>query len=518
MAQEMARKKFAAPAGMLDEPGMRVQEDIHGHRLIPEQEPYMILLEALSLCAAHPLGSVETPSGQHEDFNYVLLHRKKLRFLLFQDRHLEQVSSDDHIHEHEKWAKWKARVNQQYDPDGDEQDHFAYLDDKVNHRLDALLQAVRLLRSRELDVMHNRRWTSRFLAVTGPDLIMTDMRESNGKFSADRRFFGRGGELIYLMLNRSSRAKSVGVKVASRLLAPTDPMNDIARKLSDPNDNAGSNTRIGYLPCAVHPAYERLAEDWEQLLSLDGLPSAHLFEPLFRITGLNLFVYLAERAQEESNTSVREPILVDMTDGADARLREISKAHLNRHRHEANRAVRSFVEREALADGAWQIAVEQDDPNAAREALKGRFKIKKLEGRPPPVGEQLDDLINDATTRDKNNIHTYLLPLTKGIGLVTARQRVGSWFAMDDSLLFALVVANVSEPMELRHFAKRLYERYGIVIGPEEARQAFDKPEVGIPHFEGNLAALEKRMTRIALTRRLSDDCAFVNNPYRARP
>ena len=56
-------------------------------------------------------------------------------------------------------------------------------------------------------MIHNRRWTSRFLAVTGPDMICSDMREAaNQGWSPDRRFFGRGGELVYLMLNRSRHA------------------------------------------------------------------------------------------------------------------------------------------------------------------------------------------------------------------------------------------------------------------------------------------------------------------------
>lgn len=69
--------------------------------------------------------------------------------------------------------------------------------------------------------------------------------------------------------------------------------------------------------------------------------------------------------------------------------------------------------------------------------------------------------------------------------------------------------------VELRDFVAQLYRRFGIVIGPDEARKAFDRLPVGAQSFEANLMALEARMTRLALTRRLSDDCAFVVNPYR---
>ena len=506
-----------APGSVLDGADMRVQESIHGHRFIPEQEPFMLVLEALAVCAAKPLGSVVPRDGTHEAFEYELPHRRKMRFLLFQDRHLEKISKDDTIHDDAKWSAWKEKVNDHFEPDRDGQDHFAYLDDRFDRRIDSLIQAVGLLQSMELDVVHNRRWTSRFLAVTGPDMICTDMREGpSGGWTADRRFFGRGGELVYLMLNRSQHAQELHRLVQERLLNPGDPMNQIADALSDPNDIRGSTTRIGYLPHPQHPAYDRLAKDWLSILHVDRLPNGHLFEPLFRITGLNLAVYLAERARDEIGAPKAEPIVADLTDGADSQLRQSSKEHLNRHRQAANRAVRAFIERRVQANESWRTAVRLEDSGAAAAALRKLFRLKKSkEGRPPSPQEQLEAFIDQATSRDKNNIHTYFLPLTKGIGLATSRQRIGHWFAIDDRMLFALVMANASRTVELRDFVATLYDRYGMVIGPDEARQAFDRLPVGAQSFEANLMALEARMTRLALTRRLSDDCAFVINPYK---
>lgn len=513
MPKDSLTGNLAAPGTVLQDAGMRVQENIHGHRFVQEQEPYMVVLETLAVCASHPLGTVPRAPGTHEDFSYRLPHREKLRFLLFQDRHLERVVRDASIHDHEKWQVWKDRLNAQFRPNEDPQDHFAHLDQAFGRKIDALLQAVRLLRSMEIDVMHNRRWTSRFLAVTGPELLLTDMRESGGRWSSDRRFFGRAGELVYLMLNRSERAAQLGAQIQSRMLDAQDPMNLIAAKLAGPDTGGASNAQIGYLPLESHPAYDRMARDWEKILRRD-LPNGHLFEPLFRMTGLNLLVYLAERAQDLCGAPAREPIVMDMGNGQDKQLRELSKVHLNRHRHAANRAVRAYIEARTDGDTAWQTAVAHEDASAARQALKRLFNVKALEVSQAAPLKQREALIEDACKRDKNNIHAYLLPLGKGVGLIETRPRVGSWFAMNDAMLFALVMARVEGPVELRHFVRELYESYGIVIGPEEARRAFDRPEVGIQSFEANLAALEQRMTHLALTRRLSDDCAFVTNPY----
>jgi len=502
-----------APGTLLDGADMRVQEQIHGHRFVQEQEPFMIVLETLAVCAAKPLGSVRAREGSHEAFHYTLPHRRKLRFLLFQDRHLEQVARDDSIPDHEKWAVWKARVNDQFDPDHRDHDAFAYLDDIFDRDLEALLQAVQLLRSREIDVMHNRRWTSRFLAVTGPDMICTDMRETRGNWTADRRFFGRGGELVYLMLNRSALAVEVADLIQRRLLNAEDPMNQIARALTDPDGSGESNTHIGYLPFLQLPAYDRMAEDWHSILSCDRLPEGHLFEPLFRVTGLNLLVYLAERAKTEMKALTPVPIVADLTDGGNTHLRVHAKTHLSLHRDTANRTVRAFIERNLADNERWKMAAGREDPGLAKQAIASLFAYKNDDERATAPAKQVEALIDHATRRDKNNAFKYILPLAKGSGIATSRQRVGPWFALDDSLLFALVIANADRTIELRDFVARLYGRYGLVIGPEQARAAFGR--IHAEHYEENLSALETRLTRLALTQRLSDDCAFVTNPYR---
>ena len=494
---------------------MRVQEVIHGHRFIPEQEPFMIVLETLAVCDSVRLGSVVPEENSHELFSYQLPHRRKMRYLLFVDRHLERIACDETIPDSTKWEMWKKLTNEQYDRTHDGQDHFSYLDQVFDRKINSLLQAVRLLRSRELDVLHNRRWTSRFLAVTGPDMICTDMRENaKQNWSADRRFFGRGGELVYLMLNRSSYAAEIGVLVNRRLLNQQDSMNLIAKALCDPHDDKATSTSVGYLPFKNHRAYDRLAKDWKKILTLDRLPEGHLFEPLFRITGLNLVRYLAERCRDETGAERVEPIIADLTDGDDKQLRQSSKEHLNRHRQAANRAVHAYVESLANNDEGWRTAVSHDDPIAAREVIDRLFSYNSSEIQPFTPLNCLEALIAQAKSRDKNNAYKYLLPLVKGIGLATSRSRIGTWFGLDDSMIFALVIANVSRVVELREFIARLYNRYGLVIGPEEARRAFDRLPVGVHSFEANLAALEARMTRLNLTRRLSDDCAFVINPY----
>ena len=516
---------LAPPGDILRSSDMRVQEVMYGHRFTTDQEPYMILLETLTICAEKPLGTVKADRASHEALSYGPKQRQKMRYLVFSDRHLERVAKDDRIPDSKKWESWKKEANERFDPSSsgnDRHDHFKYLDEPFNRDIHALLQAIRILRSQEIDVANQRRWTSRFLAVKGPDMVCDDLRER--VWNRDRRFFARGGELVYLMLNRSNRCDEVRKLIEEKLLDPKSAMNRIARAVSDPeSDPSSGDAGIGYLPLGDHRIYHQMAEDWINILSIDKLPHSHLFEPLFRITGLNLAVYFAQRGREILGAEKQEPIVADAQNGADVQLRESAKDHLIRHRTVANKAVEEFVRQTAEQNG-WSAALNQKSATDARGIidrvfLKGKDERTSAdeEGRHDEPEEQLRKLIKRAQTRDKNNISTFLLPLTKGIGLVTARPGPGTWFALDDAMITALVLANVSDTntVELREFVRRLYCRYRLVIGPDEAKKAFGTPPVGMERFRNNLAALENRMTRLALTRRLSDDCAFVVNPYR---
>lgn len=527
---EAGNTRLNPQGDVLGSSDMRVQEWMYGHRFTTDQEPYMILLETLTICAAKPLGSSMIDGADHETLPYGPLQRRKMRHLVFSDRHLERIVKDDRIHDSKKWDAWKVEANADYQksvkgPDDQIPDHFGYLNDRFDKDIQALIQAVRIMRSQELDVINQRRWTSRFLAVKGPDMICDDICEGseNRDWTRDRRFFARGGELVYLMLNRSSRVRELNSLISQKILNPTSPMNRIAIALSDSeNDHKSGDAEIGYLPWAEHEVYNQMANDWYNVLSIEKLPHSHLFDPLFRLTGLNLVRYFAQTSARDESP---EPIVADVQNGSDVPFRDSARDHFNRYRATANRAIEVFI-RTAIEDAGWDSTVSQKSSKDVSDLIERTF-LRKRESKREWVShildahveaeERLRRMITAAQKRGKNNINTVLVPLTKGIGLVKARPGAGTWFALDDAMITALVLANVSDTntLELREFVRGLYDRYGLVIGPDEARAEFGTPPVGMERFRNNLAALENRMTRLALTRRLSDDCAFVVNPYR---
>ena len=68
--------------------------------------------------------------------------------------------------------------------------------------------------------------------------------------------------------------------------------------------------------------------------------------------------------------------------------------------------------------------------------------------------------------------------------------------------------------MEYKEFLSRLFSRYGLVFGEREAEQVLDSEEFDKKAFQANAERLEQRLGSLGMLRRLSDACAYVQNPY----
>lgn len=71
--------------------------------------------------------------------------------------------------------------------------------------------------------------------------------------------------------------------------------------------------------------------------------------------------------------------------------------------------------------------------------------------------------------------------------------------------------------MDYSEFLDLLYRRYGLVIGEREADQVLSDDEFDRKSFQLNSARLERRLRTLGMLRRLSDACAYVENPLSLR-
>lgn len=90
-------------------------------------------------------------------------------------------------------------------------------------------------------------------------------------------------------------------------------------------------------------------------------------------------------------------------------------------------------------------------------------------------------------------------------------------YAPTDRLLKTLVVANVPARLELGQFLERLYDQYGFVFGDVQAERVLTSAEFDKKAFQANTSRLEQRLGSLGLLRRLSDACAYVENPLGRR-
>lgn len=75
-------------------------------------------------------------------------------------------------------------------------------------------------------------------------------------------------------------------------------------------------------------------------------------------------------------------------------------------------------------------------------------------------------------------------------------------------------MATVRTRMEFREFLGELYRKYGFVIGEHQAREMIAAGDADQKAFVENAARLEQRLGSIGLLKRLSDACAYVENPF----
>jgi len=499
--------------------GLWCEIPIWGLLLYDNQTPWLTLLETLHICFARvshkkSVFPPETSDGEHEWINYEAPLALGLRHLLFEDQHIDEIASSG-AENGTMWSTWIAELGVKPPV------NIAHLR-KTFPQFQDLANAVALLRSGQVDGNNGRRPTSRHLLPLGPSMLFADVKEV--EHTSDRRFMRRNGELIFLMLNRSSLRTEVANLIQSELIGADSPWNRLARKLmgGDAYEDQPRSLNTGFLPLAEHGAYERLAQDWRAILSLKKMPVATSLAPLARLSSFNLLLYIVERAVEvtEGLGGYVPPYVFDMVGNTSGNgLRKLSQNLLQQHRRLMPSATRAFVETYRQSD-EWQ-AIEGSDQASltACNRLQQRFLWKRDIGTDPDAmpspSEQIELLINEVQKSHSHSVSAMYVAHSRQIGAITARAGVGTWYAPNDELIEALVLANVAGPIELDAFLEKLFDRYRIVIGAQEAMRAFDGelPEVDAT-FRENERSFEDRLRMLGFLERKSDDCAFVFNPF----
>jgi hypothetical protein len=487
---------------------MWVDEAIWGHRLYDEQLPWMVFLEFLNVFYHESdKGRALAEIGGLNSLKYRAAHRLYLRNILFNNPQLAEIRLN-YPSDASQWNEWFKRMK---NLPGVNLPRFDYLQ-KHFHSFENFCEVVSLVRTTSLEVDSNKRWSSKFVFPYGRDCLYEDL--DNTASTNDRRFFGRTGEILYLMLCRA-QCKAALLQALKRKLETTDPTwNAIIKCLQPDDDDQVSGERANaFLPYEKHPCYDELAEDWLAILRLN-IPGFDVFPHLVNLVGLHLVKYQLSVSRQALGMTKPLSLVCEVVAPKKTLVREISCDLYQENNLLPAQAVESFISN-IEASEEWQRAIKESGAFEKSKAIlleKARWG-EDYEG--PADAEQLIGALRQAAIkRHRQHVANIHRNYGREIGLVSRRGTIKLRYAPTDALLKTLLFANVEKRVELNQLLQQLHRRYGIVFGDREAEQVLAKDEFDKKAFQANARRLEQRLGSLGLLRRLSDGCAYVVNPY----
>lgn len=490
-------------------PAFWVDEGIWGHRLHDEQSPWLTFLEFLTvLLAEHDAGRAlreERPNS----LSYNPQLQLRLRNLVFNNPHvmtIRAINRPDEV----AWAMWLEKMAET--SGGLDKPDFSYLRERFESFED-FAAVLGFLQGSAIEGSSNKRWSSKFVFPFGRHALYEDVNvKPGGGVSNDRRFFARTGELLYLMLARSSEVDTLRKQLIARFLENPAPYDRMAQALQGERQLAKAERAGAYLPCSRHAIFDRLAQDWLAILNLP-IPAHDAIPHLVAMTGLNIVLYQLDRARELLD---REPIslVCEIVSPQKSIVRDLSADSYQFNNLLPQQAIERFVRRVTETE-AWADALASDEAALnALDILKREFGWPDGDETATEPQGLVDELVGRATVRHKQHVGKIHMTWARAIGLSSRRSSRRVRYAPTDRLLKTLVVACVQERLEFKDFLKLIYERYGFIIGDAQARSFIDAGTADQEDFSDNARRLEERLASLGLLKRLSDSCAYVENPF----
>lgn len=493
-----------------------VDENIWGHRLYDEQLPHLTVLEFLGVLGSNLDKPLRPHEGMGGTVKFQPQRQIRLRGLLFNNPYVETIA-ESALPDEEKWRQWSDKFTQGATGNGDSD--MGYLRQSFSS-FDDFAKAIELLRSSSFEARSNKRWSSKFVFPFGPDALYEDLEiDSRGKMSNDRRFFARTGELLYLMLSRSTNSAKLGDALAKGLFDREAPMNKLARALQGAPQIADDPRPAGYLPEVKNPRFDRICEDWLSILAKD-MPIYDALEHCIAITGLNMLLYFLERAKRVAGDDEPVEIVCEIVSKERTKVRALSGDSYQFNQGLPAKAVRAHVE-SIRQDPKWAQTASVEFPEAERiKLMRERFQWPPTDksddedysGKSPDT--LVAELVGLALARHEQHVGKIHTSWSRAIGLTSRRLSRRTRYAPNDRLLKSIVVAIVDDRMQFDEFLAEANSRYGLVIGDAEGSRLVDAKLVDQEELSENRDNLETRLVGLGLVRRLSDSCSFVENPF----
>lgn len=491
-----------------------VPEAIWGHRL-KEQPLHALLGEFVNMAEGmFRKGQLFEKTTPNQDVKFAARKAKELRIILFQNPTLEQVGEKYKGASDEAWKHWLKNIQQS--AKGSNPQDFSYLKERFTS-FQEFVTRVALVRRSVMQPGAIKKWSHQLLYPMAAAALYVPTDE---KFIRGRTLFTRTGELAYLMLSRASDPlrKELAELLPANLSGGTQKDKMVLTLLPD---HVQFDEEIGatYLPYHSHPAFDRMAEDLVNVLKL-GLPENDVFEVIKYLIAFNLYLYALETSNHWCGTAKPAPIVCEIMNTQTDVVRKYSGVCKRENEEKSLWAVDVHIENllagntELTETLANEKETEEVKLASLREFLMAEFQLKN-----PPGSKTVEEFRKEVTRMAKaacrNSVIKAQSSLGKASGLCTKKGTNRLRYAPSDSLLRALVLANVADKMEESELLEKLFNRYRIIISSTHASHDLPENVVEASHFQKNNERFTKRLAALGLATRLSDACAYVENPYR---
>jgi hypothetical protein len=501
-------------------PAMWVDEAIWGHRLHDEQTPWLAFLEFLNVLRSESEAgrAFMEPDGPNT-LRYRPYRRLHLRNILFNNPRLDAILKE-FPDDKSRWQRWLRDMEKNADGLGDRPDfnfirgHFASFED--------FALTASLLRSTAVEGESNKRWTSKFVFPYGPAALYEDLNVRPTSMTNDRRFFGRVGEVVYLMLCRSGHGEKLREELCPLLLTEDSRWNRLLRTFSPERPEDLRHRANPYLPYSELPEFRMFAEDWLSLLRCQ-MPGYDVMPHLVDLLGLHVLLYKLNRARAWIEPGHPVRLVLEIISPRRTTIRDLAGETYLINNTLSRQAVDNYIRETVEHSPEWQQALQDPDPyGAALKTLESKVAWpdpEKYEGPHTPQGllHSKQGLIEAAQRRHAGHVANVHSRYASAIGLASRRGTRKTRYAPNDRFLKSLVFASVPRRHEFQHFLHLIHERYGFIVGHRQATDYVRHGQSDQTAFEDNARRLELRLASLGLLRRLSDACAYVENPFARR-
>lgn len=521
-----------------------LEEEIWGHRIYDESTPDLLTLELFNvLRSLRKRGIPPLGGASNGDLQVSFPRSLILRTILFNNPNLRepltqgldnsrcwQVQFESLYH---TWREYTGRsgntpeVVSRYGIERPES--FSYLQQRFSD-YETYVNLVELMRRTAVEFESNKRWTSKFLFPYCEPALFEDINERT--FSTDRRFFGRSGELAYLMLDRSGLGSEIWQHLCTvvfdpasqakrweKVIRPLMHQQDLAG-LAETGENGDGELRIGYLPYQKHQTFRTLGEDLRTLLSC-RMPEYDVIPHLSSLVAFHLLHYVLVISNEGLGNGSDDALhyVLEIQSNRPDVVRRLARRQYQLNNELSLRRLRARL-RQIRGSGEVGRHVAR---NALQE-LMGWLKAHHWRvvnsnpeaGRARTVEALWEAFENAAIKKHKQHLAKVHHAYARTCGLASREGTRSYRYAPTDAFLRTIVLSNVEHRMEYELFLDRLYDRYGFIVAKRHADNLGLR--VDLSDFDANDRRLRMRLGGLGLLQVLSDDLAFVINRYREEP